>query len=47
MPDVLPLSMDKDQDGDPDNNSVTINVSDLTFGDDAMSQAMDRTVRQP
>ena len=41
MPDVLPLSMDKDQDGDPDNNSVTINVSDLTFGDDAMSQAMD------
>ena len=44
MPDVLPLSMDKDQDGDPDNNSVTINVSDLTFGDDAMSQAMDLTV---
>ena len=41
MPDVLPLSMDKDQDGDPDNNSVTINVSDLTFGDDAMSRAMD------
>ena len=41
MPDVLPLSMDKDQDGDPDNNSVTINVSDLTFGDDDMSQAMD------
>ena len=41
MPDVLPLSMDKDQDGDPDNNSVTINVSDLTLGDDAMSQAMD------
>ena len=41
MPDVLPLSIDKDQDGDPDNNSVTINVSDLTFGDDAMSQAMD------
>ena len=41
MPDVLPLSMDKDQDGDPDNNSVTINVSDLTFGNDAMSRAMD------
>lgn len=30
----------KDQDGDPDNHSVTVTVSELTFGDDEMSQAL-------
>ena len=40
VPDVLPLSADKDQDGQPDNNSVTVAISDLTFGDDEMSQAL-------
>lgn len=41
MPDVLPLDQSKDLDGDPNNNSVTVPVSELTFGDDAMSQALE------
>lgn len=40
MPDVIPLLAEKDKDGDLDNNSATVAVSDLTFGDDEMSQAM-------
>ncbi len=39
-PDVFPLEKRKDQDGDPDNHSVTVAVSELTFGDDEMSQAL-------
>ena len=39
-PDVFPLEKSKDQDGDPDNHSVTVTVSELTFGDDEMSQAL-------
>ncbi|MFR0790170.1 MAG: hypothetical protein ACLSHW_05665 [Lachnospiraceae bacterium] len=30
-PDVFPLEKSKDQDGDPDNHSVTVAVSELTF----------------
>lgn len=40
MPDVLPLQKDKDQDGDADNNSVTVDIADLTFGEDEMSQQL-------
>ena len=40
MPDVLPLQADKDQDGDAENNSVTVFITDLTFGDDEMSRAL-------
>lgn len=40
MPDVLPLSRSKDMDGQPDNNSVTVAKSDLTFGNDEMSRAL-------
>ena len=39
-PDVFPLEKSKDQDGDPDNHSVTVAVGELTFGDDEMSQAL-------
>ena len=39
-PDVFPLEKSKDQDGDSDNHSVTVAVSELTFGDDEMSQAL-------
>lgn len=38
MPEVLPLERTKDLDGDPDNNSVTVNISDLTFGEDEISR---------
>lgn len=31
MPDVLPLDLSKDNDGDTQNNSVTVDVSELTF----------------
>lgn len=31
MPDILPLDIAKDQDGDPGNNSVTVDMSELTF----------------
>ena len=31
MPDVLPLDLSKDQDGDVQNNSVTVDLSELTF----------------
>lgn len=41
MPEVLPLSREKDLDGLPDNNSVTVEKSDLTFGDDEMSRALE------
>lgn len=40
MPEVLPLQKDKDQDGDADNNSVTVNIEDLTFGEDEISQQL-------
>ena len=39
-PDVFPLEKSKDQDGDPDNHSVTVAVGELIFGDDEMSQAL-------
>ena len=39
-PDVFPMEKSKDRDGDPDNHSVTVAVSELTFGDDEMSQAL-------
>lgn len=41
MPEVLPLSREKDLDGLPDNNSVTVAKSDLTFGDDEVSKALE------
>ena len=34
------MEKSKDRDGDPDNHSVTVAVSELTFGDDEMSQAL-------
>ena len=37
MPDVLPLDLSKDQDGDTENNSVTVELSVLTF-DGSVSQ---------
>ena len=33
MPDVLPLDITKDTDGDPGNNSVTVAMAELTFDD--------------
>lgn len=40
MPDVLPFFMDNDLDGQADNGSVTVARSYMTFGNDAMSQAL-------
>lgn len=37
MPDVLPLDLSKDQDGDAGNNSVTVDMAELTFGDNSVS----------
>lgn len=31
MPDVLPLDLSKDQDGDKENNSVTVDIAEFTF----------------
>ncbi|MGN0379008.1 MAG: InlB B-repeat-containing protein [Butyrivibrio sp.] len=46
MPDVLPLDLSKDQDGDDGNNSVTVDISELTFNDssDNPSLSADTTV---
>lgn len=38
MPDVLPLDITKDQDGDPGNNSVTVALSELVFDGSSISQ---------
>lgn len=38
MPDVLPLDITKDQDGDPGNNSVTVALSELAFDGSSISQ---------
>ena len=38
MPDVLPLDITKDQDGDPGNNSVTVDLSELAFDGSSISQ---------
>lgn len=40
MPDVLPLDLAKDQDGDAGNNSVTVDLADLAFGGDELSRQL-------
>ena len=40
MPEVLPLNKALDLDGDPENNSVTVAIADLTFGNDEMSRQL-------
>ena len=37
MPDVLPLDITKDQDGDPGNDSVTVALSELAFDGSSIS----------
>ena len=41
MPEVLPLDVTKDQDGDTENNSVTVAMEELTFGDDERSRQLE------
>ncbi len=40
MPEVLPVNKARDLDGDPDNNSITIDMAYLTFGDDEVSRQL-------